>query len=138
MPFPQRIELTTATDRTLRTVVWLAWLMAGCSIALHAPRMADWLLAVSGLLLIGSFPARRSPARQAGLLVLHADGKALWGKEQGVWLPGAWCTRHYSAVRFCSGSRSHTIWISAKSNHAAGWRHLSVWLRFPPHQSGRA
>src|SRR5690606_35185247 len=99
------------------------------------PRIDDGMALLGIAVLWWSFPARLNPGLEGSRLILHADGLAQWGEEQGVWLPDSWRTRWYNVIQFQSATCRHFIWISAGNNHAADYRHLGLWWRFPPQQT---
>jgi hypothetical protein len=138
MALPTLIELQSGADRRLKVGLWLVWMAALGSVAVHLSQKPVWLVSLSAGLLLWSIPLHRSPIHRSRHLLLHANGQASIAGKPGHWQRNIWRSRWYTVIRIEQGGQHWHAWISAQNNSAHDYRRLGVWSRFCPRETETA
>ncbi len=128
------LELQSGSDQRLRLGLWLVWLAALLSVAVHAQRMPLLLLLISAVLLLLALPGFKSPALKHQRLQLHADGKIIYEHFQGRWHSRIWRSPWYTVIRIETGQQKWSACISSANNSADVYRRLGIWCRYSPQE----
>ena len=136
-----RIELHTGPDLLYRNASWVIWVLAGVTFALKFQAMNWFMIIFSACLLVYLRPWPLARLVETGTLRLYANGSASFNpgstERFGYWRISAPASRWLTVVRIDTAEGAERLLVCASLNHPDDYRHLLVWSRFPPVESGR-